>query len=269
MSKLQTVALKYGAITAINLQNQLAYAWDAFHRAFFIVVVMFIFAQLWTAVFQAQGVAIINGLTLANTIWYFLVAEMIEMGKFRHDLTISEEVKDGSIAYTLVRPYNYLAYHFFSGLGETAVKMSVLFVTGSLVCFYYAGPPTVQLIHLPAVGLVLILAILLDFCFLSMIGLLAFVTEDTGSFRLIYQKLIFILGGLLIPIDFLPDWLQTIARALPFAAITYAPAKLFVAFSWAEFGQLLTGQLAWLALAVGLLYAQYRWAARRLMVNGG
>jgi ABC-2 type transport system permease protein len=49
----------------------------------------------------------------------------------------------------------------------------------------------------------------------------------------------------------LPDWLQTIARALPFSAITYAPAKLFVAFSWPEFGQLLTSQLIWLLLAGG------------------
>ena len=55
------------------------------------------------------------------------------MGKFRHDITISEEVKDGSIAYTLVRPYNYLAYHFFNGLGETVVKMSVLFICGSVL----------------------------------------------------------------------------------------------------------------------------------------
>jgi ABC-2 type transport system permease protein len=269
MRTVKLQALKYGAITAINLQNQLAYVWDAFHRAFFIVVVMFIFAQLWTAVFQTQGVAVINGLTLANTIWYFLIAEMVEMGKFRHDIAISEEVKDGSIAYTLVRPYNYLAYHFFNGLGETVVKMGVLFSIGSLVCFYYAGWPPAQLVHLPAVLLILALAVLLDFCFLSMIGLLAFVTEDTGSFRLIYQKLIFILGGLLIPIDFLPDWLQTIARMLPFAAVTYAPAKLFVAFSWGEFAQLISLQLVWLGVAGGLLYAQYRWAARRLMVNGG
>jgi ABC-2 type transport system permease protein len=269
LPSLRLTTLKYGAITVTNLQNQLAYIWDAFNRAFFILVVMYIFAQLWTAVYQSQGTAEIAGLTLANTIWYFLIAEMIEMGKFRHDITISEEVKDGSIAYTLVRPYNYLAYHFFNGLGETVVKMVVLFLTGSLICLYYAGLPTVQMVHLPAVLLVLALAILLDFCFLSMIGLLAFVTEDTGSFRLIYQKFIFILGGLLIPIDFLPDWLQTIARALPFSAITYAPAKLFVAFSWPEFGQLLASQLIWLLLAGSLLYAQYRWAARRLMVNGG
>jgi ABC-2 type transport system permease protein len=269
LTQLRLTSLKYGAITVTNLQNQLAYVWDAVNRAFFIVIIMFVFVQLWTAAYEVQGTGIIAGLTLANIIWYLLVAEMVELGKFRHDVTISEEVKDGSIAYTLARPYNYLAYHFFNGLGESAVRMCLIFLLGSPIALYYAGWPAVDWRHLPAVALVLGLALILDFFFLSMIGLLAFVTEDTSSFRLIYQKLVFILGGLLIPVDFLPDWLQTIARALPFSLITYAPARLFVAFSWVQFGQLFLLQLLWLSIAGGLLLAQYRWASRRLAINGG
>jgi ABC-2 type transport system permease protein len=103
----------------------------------------------------------------------------------------------------------------------------------------------------------------------SMIGLLAFVTEDVSSFRLIYQKLVFILGGLMIPLDFLPEWLQGIARVLPFNLTTYAPAKLFVAFTWAQFWQIIPLQLLWLAIIGSGLWLQYRWATRRLDVNGG
>ncbi len=260
---------KYSAVTLINLQNQLAYIWDALGRSLFIILIMFIFMQLWTAVYQSQGTNEIAGLTLAATIWYFLIAEVIELGKFRHDQKISEEVKDGSIAYTLVRPYNYLTYHFANGLGETAVKMGLVFLLGLPVVWYYAGPPPVIWQTLPLVALVLILALLLDFCMASCIGLLAFVSEDTNSFRLIYQKLIFILGGLLIPVDFLPEWLQKIARVLPFSLVTYAPAKLFAAFEWAQFVQILTFQLIWIAVMGGLLWLQYRWATRRLAVNGG
>jgi ABC-2 type transport system permease protein len=261
--------LKYTAITTTNLQNQLAYIWDALNRAFFIIIILFVFVQLWTAAYANRDATVIAGLTLANTIWYFLIAEAVELGKFRHDVKISEEVKDGSIAYTLNRPYNYLAYHFFNGLGETAVKMLLVFLLGSPIALYYAGLPTVQLIHLPAVLLILFLALLLDFFILSIIGLLAFVTEDTFSFRLIYQKLVFILGGLLIPVDFLPGPLQTIARLLPFNLTIYAPSKLFVAFTWAQFTEILTLQLLWLLLIGGFLYLQYRWAVQRLSVNGG
>ena len=268
-TRLRLVSIKYSAIMLTNLQNQLAYVWDALGRAVFIILIMFIFVQLWSAVYESQGATEIAGLTLADTIWYFLIAEMIELGKFRHDQRISEEVKDGSIAYTLNRPYNYLAYHFFNGLGETAVKMVLVFLLGLPIVLWYVGPPSISWQSVPAVLLVIFLALVLDFCMASSIGLLAFVTEDTFSFRLIYQKLMFILGGLLIPLDFLPTWLQRIARLSPFSQVTYAPAKLFVSFDWQLFLGTLALQLFWIVIMGSLLFFQYRWATRRLVVNGG
>lgn len=267
--RLRQAAIKYGAVTLANLQNQLAYVWDALGRAVFIILIMFIFVQLWTAAYDSRGTAEIGGLTLADTIWYFLIAEMIELGKFRHDQRISDEVKDGSIAYTLNRPYNYLAYHFFNGLGETVIKMILIFFLGLPIVLWYAGMPSISWTALPAVLLVIFLALVLDFCMASSIGLLAFVTEDTFSFRLIYQKLMFILGGLLIPLDFLPAWLQRIARLLPFSQVTYAPAKLFVAFEMRLLWSTLALQLFWILIAGFLLFLQYRWATRRLVINGG
>ncbi|GAB4147566.1 MAG: ABC-2 family transporter protein [Candidatus Promineifilaceae bacterium] len=267
--RLRVAGVKYGAIALTNLQNQLAYVWDALNRAFLILLFMFIFAQLWRVAFAAQGVTEIAGMTLADTIWYFLIAEVMQLGQIRHDVNITQEVKDGSIAYTIGKPYNYLVYHFSNGLGESALRMSLIFLLGAPVALYYAGIPTLSLLHLPFVFGILFIAILVDFCILSVIGLLAFITEDTSSFRLIYQKITFILGGLLIPLDFLPEWLQRVAGLLPFQLTAYAPARLFVAFSWSQFWQLLVSGLIWLAILGLILWRQYRWATRRLAINGG
>lgn len=269
LAQLRINSVKYGAITTTNFQNQLAYVWDALNRAVFIVIIVFIFAQLWGAVYATQDTPEIAGLTLANTIWYFLIAEVMELGRVRHDMRISAEVKDGSIAYTFLRPYNYLAYHFFNGLGELVVKMTLIFLLGLPVVIYQVGLPTIVWWHIPLVLIVMAFAITIDFLVFSIIGLLAFVTEDVSSFRLIYQKLVFILGGLMIPLDFLPDWLQTIARVLPFNLTTYAPAKLFVAFNWPQFAQIIALQLFWIAIIGIILHRQYRWATQRLVINGG
>jgi len=268
-SHLHLTSGKYAAITFMNLQNQLAYIWDALGRAVFIILIMFIFVQLWSVVYESQATVEIAGLTLADTIWYFLIAEMIELGKFRHDQRISEEVKDGSIAYTLIRPYNYLAYHFFNGMGETVVKVGLIFLLGFPIVVIYVGLPNIAFAGLFPFIVVFFLFLLLDFFMASSIGLLAFVVEDTFPFRLIYQKLIFILGGLLIPLDFLPSGLKRIARLLPFSQVTYAPAKLFVAFEWQLFWETLALQLFWIAVMGTFLFFQYRWATRRLAVNGG
>ncbi len=267
--RLTPTILKYGSIVATNLQNQLAYVWDAIGRAVFIVIIMFIFVQLWTVVFESQGTTEIAGLTLTDTIWYFLIAEMVELGKFRHDTKISDEVKDGSIAYALIRPYNFLAYHFFNGLGDTLVKMVLIFLLGLPIVLIYAGVPQISVGSVAATFIILLFALILDFFMASGIGLLAFVVEDTFPFRLIYQKLIFIIGGLLIPLDFLPEGLQHIARILPFSLVTYAPAKMFVAFDGSLFLNTLLLQLVWMGILGLGLYFQYGWVKKRLAVNGG
>ena len=114
---------KYVAIARINLLNRLTYIWDTASNSLLMFLFIFIFAQLWGATFEAQGTAVISGLTLNQTVWYFVWAEMIQMGKIRHVQTVSQEVKDGSLAYTLGRPYNYLLYHFFAGFGAVFVRM--------------------------------------------------------------------------------------------------------------------------------------------------
>lgn len=260
---------KYTFVTSTNLQNQLAYVWDAVNRAIFIVIILFVFVQLWSAVYARQDDGEIAGLTLSMTIWYFLIAEVMELSRVRHDMTISQEVKDGTVAYTMLRPYNYLAYHFFNGLGEVVFKMILIFLLGVPVVLFYAGLPSINPLHLLPLGLIVLMAVVLDFMIFSIIGLLAFVVEDVGAYRLIYQKLVFVLGGLLIPLDFLPDRLQMVARVLPFNLTTYAPAKLFVDFDWGDFGRFLALQLIWIAIIGSALVLQYRWATRRLELNGG
>jgi ABC-2 type transport system permease protein len=102
-----------------------------------------------------------------------------------------------------------------------------------------------------------------------MIGLLAFITEDVAPFEWIYQKLIFILGGLLIPIDFYPEWLQALAKALPFSYMMYGPARLFVSPDMVDFLNLIGSQFLWILLLGGVLTLFFRLGTRRLAINGG
>jgi ABC-2 type transport system permease protein len=261
---------KYTAIARINTQNSLAYAWDALGQGIFIILFIFVFAQLWQATFAAQNATTISGLTLVQTLWYFVWAELIQLSKIQVSQTIQDEVKDGSLAYTLGRPYHYLLYHFFSGLGGVFIRMGFVLAFGAAVAWIEVGPlDTFRLATLPAVLLLTGLAFVLDFCIMASIGLMAFFVEDTAAFRLIYQKINFVLGGLLLPVDFLPGAVQTVARVLPFNLVLYAPAKQFVAWDGPQYLHMLALQVAWIAALGGLLGLLYRLGARRLSINGG
>ena len=86
---------------------------------------------------------------------------------------------------------------------------------------------------------------------------------------LIYQKLVFILGGFIIPLSFYPAWLQSIAKALPFAAMIYGPSQLFIAPSLELFANVLFSQLAWILVLGTILVLAYRRGVTHLTVNGG
>jgi ABC-2 type transport system permease protein len=112
------------------------------------------------------------------------------------------------------------------------------------------------------------LGTVINYFFLMLIGLSAFIMEDNFSLYLIYQKICFLLG-LFLPVEFLPVWLQPAAKAMPFSYVYWAPAKLFVDYSAELFWQLVPRQLLWAAVAVGLTMAAYNAAIKRLQVNGG
>ena len=259
---------KYLAIFQINLLNSLAYPAELLVRSGMILLFMWIFFQLWRVVFAAAGSVSINGLTLHDTIWYLLLAETLELGRPRLARVISEQVKDGSIAYLLNKPYDFLLYQLSSGLGESLPRMGVLFLVGGALVWAMAGPPP-DLVNWPLALVALAGAWLLHFCVNALIGLAAFVAEEVAPFEWIYQKLTFILGGMLVPLDFYPAWLQTVAKSLPFAYMMYGPARLFVQPSMQIFVQIVAGQVLWLVILGGLLALVFSRSMRRLAINGG
>ena len=259
---------KYIAILRINLLNSLAYPAEIATRSGMILIFMLVFFQLWHVTYTASGSPVLNGLTLNDTMWYLLLAETLELGRPRLARVISQQVKDGSIAYLLNKPYDFLLYQLASGLGESLPRMGLLFILGGGLVWGMAGaPPAIQNWLFAFVAL--IGAWLLHFCFNGLIGLAAFVAEEVAPFEWIYQKLVFILGGMLIPLDFYPLWLQTLAKSLPFAYMMYGPARLFVRPEMELFFQIVVGQALWLVILGGMLALAFSRGMRRLAINGG
>jgi len=259
---------KYFAIFQINLLNSLAYPGELLARSGMILLFMWIFFQLWRVVFNSAGSPSISGLTLHDTIWYLLLAETLELGRPRLARVISDQVKDGSIAYLINKPYNFLLYQLASGLGESLPRMGILFVIGGALVWAMAGPPPGPA-SWPAALVALAGAWLLHYCVNALIGLAAFVSEEVAPYEWIYQKLVFILGGMLVPLDFYPIWLQSIAKSLPFAYMMYGPARLFVEPNLQIFIQILSGQLIWLLILGSVVALAFSRGMRRLAINGG
>jgi ABC-2 type transport system permease protein len=211
----------------------------------------------------------IAGYTLPQMIWYCIIAELISFSGSNIFQDLNAEIKGGNIAYTLNKPYYYIGYQLANASGIMLFKLFVNTILGILLGILVIGPLAgFQLQSLPLVALAVLNGLLLNFLILTCLGLTAFWLEENTAFFWIYQKIVFMLG-LLLPIEFLPNGLQKVARVMPFAYITYGPAKLTVDFNWVRFREIIGMQLFFIIVfGVGAL-AIFRKGVKQLNVNGG
>lgn len=260
---------KYFYTFKISISNNLVYAWNLLARTIFFVFIVFVMLLLWKNIYGQKG-EIIAGFSLNQMIWYLTIAEMISLSRSNIFSEVSEEVKKGNIAYTINKPYSYVFYCFSNSMGEIAVRLLTNVITALVIGMIYVGPLTgFKVIHLPMVIITVLLGICINFFIYMLLALSAFWLEENTALTWIYSKLVFTLGGMLIPLELFPDWLEKISRHLPFAYVTYAPAKLAVAYSSSGFINTLVYQLGYLGFFIAVSLLVFRRGVKALNVNGG
>ena len=260
-------ARKYLTIFRYATRDQLIYLPAFLIRNIFFVLILFIFTSLWRVIYAGKD--LIAGLTMTQVLWYLTFTETIELGKSRFFTQIQREVKDGTIAYSLLRPYSYVLFYLVKGTGEGMVKMVPMLAIGFVVARLCTGPLPGYLTALPAGLLLIVGGYVLTALWQILIGLLAFWFEEVSPFYWILQKLVFVMGGMFFPIDFFPEWLQGVSKALPFAFSAYWPAYTMVSFSPATFVTALAGQIGYILFLGGACFLIFRLARRKLHAQGG
>lgn len=261
---------KYLQVIKITMSNSLVYFWNFLSKNIFFIFIMLIYLMLWKAIYAQKGTDTINGLSLNAMIWYLIFTELITLSRPDIHNQVNEDVKTGNIAYLLNKPYNYVAYCFSLYLGEIGMKLLTNSIIGVTIGLVYVGVlKSFSIGNLPLIILTLLTGCTINFFIYLSLALTSFWFEDNTAFFWIYSKLIFTLGGMLVPIDLFPGWLQNVSRYMPFAYVTYIPAKLAVSFSLHDFIMQFPIQILYLAVFVFASIALYRKGARNLNVNGG
>lgn len=258
---------KYFSIGKINFLNNINYFSEFFFKAIFILLILFIFTNIWKNIYSDK--VAIEGFTIAMMMWYLLMTESIVTSASPLVREVNKEIQSGDIAYQLNKPYNYVFYNLSKSLSNRIIGFSLTFIIGAILIYLMVGGISFSLIALPFLIVAVLLALILDFFMMMSIALLAFWFEDTNSFRWIYDKILFTIGGMLVPLEIFPKWLASISNVLPFSFVAYHPAKLFVNFDMANFLRVIGIQLVYIILFFGIATLLYKIGARRLNINGG
>jgi ABC-2 type transport system permease protein len=238
---------------------------ELYGRMVFFVVVIGVFASLWRATREA-------GLAIAadprSLVWYLASTEWILLSAPLVHVDVQEALRRGDVACQLGRPVSYVGATFAHGLGLIASRSPLLAATAFLSAFAFTGwvPPWRALAAVALFGS--IATALLTALHLA-IGLLAFWIGEVTPVFWVWQKLLFVFGGLMLPIRLYPSIMRRLAALTPFPDVLAGPAS-FVLDGEAVPARVLAGRLAMWSVATALVVTwMYARARRDLEVNGG
>lgn len=225
---------------------------------------------LWQAIYgDKESLA---GFTVAQMTTYVAVSWMARAFYFNNlDREIANEIRDGSVAVQLIRPYSYLFVKMMQGFGEGLFRMLLFMVPGMIiVCLLFP-------VKLPTDFTTwLIYLVMLFFSFLInsqiniLTGLFAFFVENNEGMMRMKRVMVDLFSGVVVPIAFFPGWLSGIMQWLPFQAITYLPSSVFTGRTPSnEIAGVLGLQVIWFVGLLLPIWLVWRAARRRLFVQGG
>jgi ABC-2 type transport system permease protein len=152
-------------------------------------------------------------------------------------------------------------------MGETMVRSAVLGAAG-LAALVLSGRALPAAVAWPALLLLGSLGCVIGMLLYMLVGLAAFWMRRVLPATLIVQKLSFLLGGLMAPVNLYPDWLFGFASATPFGAQLY---WVGVQALTPSLGLFLTGvgwQILWIAVLTTLCALVWRAGLRKALKEG-
>lgn len=220
--------------------------------AAFLITCLIIFSHLWQHVAARSN---ITNLDPINLLWYIAFNEWVLISIPDISMDMEHELKDGSLAYRLPRPISYIGSKFVEGAAQLILQLVAL----GLVTFIFTFAWTQSLpFSYGGFAIMILLGIgagFLGLLFQMLVGLSGFWLQDTSPFSWVMEKLLFMFGGLILPLTVYPEWLQKIAFWTPFPAILGGRSALVFSMdltniSWIVFSIILWGIIGILALRV-------------------
>jgi ABC-2 type transport system permease protein len=260
---------KYLAIARTAFLQQLSERASLIGRCAFYCLILLVFSCLWRTVFAAASAERAGiGRTPGDYVWYLAVTEWIMIAQPASHLDIEADVRNGDIAYQLARPMSYVGAKLAQAFGELALRLLLLAPVGLTFARVFSGewaePRAIALSAIAAIAA----AIVLQLSYAA-IGLSAIWMHDCTPVYLVWQKLLFVLGGLMVPISLYPAWLRRITRLLPFATLLNGPGQLVLSGDHQHALRLLFELGVWSIFGSAVLWRLERRARATLELTGG
>lgn len=208
---------KYFIVFVNSVLVQLNYKFNFITNIFnkFLTVIVAVFT--WNAIYASVEGNIIANFTRLEMIVYIIIANLsMTLFSTSKVVTLSSQVRNGKLTTHLLRPYSFLWYYFSDFLGERFIYI-ILYIL-ALLTNLVIGTNIVYTIY---AFIFLICNILMFYIFISFVGNLGFWLFQMWPLRGVMNSLYILFGGLLFPLNLLPEKIYSIVSKNPFSMVAY------------------------------------------------
>ena len=262
----------YFGIFKMHFKGELQYRVKALSGVVTQIFWGLMYIYLYTAF---MGGKVIDGFSIQQMISYvwlgqaFLVIRFLDLPK-----NCAKEIESGNICYKFVRPINlynqWYAEHLGYKLSATILRCLPLLLFATIM------PKSIRIMAPPSVSafmlflLALIIGALLTSAISMIIVYLTFKTLSARGTASICNTVCGILGGLYIPLVFMPQSVQNVLNYLPFRFVLDLPARIYIGnISTADAIPFIGIAIVWLIIIVLLGKFFIGKAGKTAIIQGG
>lgn len=265
----------YRPFAKCALQRFITYRVNVFMFILGNIIATFVVYYLWKAIFNNSPEGVMYGFT-ANEMALYVFMSRITAGLIENDATylVGGEVRDGSIAMSLIKPINFKTRVLFQCFGGTAAfslfAALPLWIILSAVRYLTLKelPPSIPILLLYLLSCILAYFVL--FFFNYCVGLLAFHFTNLWGISQIQGAVIEFFSGTLIPLVFFPHWLQSALKFVPFSSMNYTPIMIYLGkLKGYELINSLLVQVVWIVILAFLSKWMWNRSLKKLTILGG
>ena len=260
----------YLATMRMAVQEQFQYRTANYFYMLGMIAEPIIYLVVWTTIAEQQGGSV-NGLSAGYFAAYYIVWTLVRNMNIVFGAPFWEQrIREGDLNRDLLRPVLPLHYDiaYFAGWKVVVIVLWIPLALALSLLFDPALSPNAAQVATFAVaiwGAYLIRTMLQE-----SLGMLYFWTTRGNAIFDLYMAVELLLSGRLVPLPLMPEWVQEIARFLPFQWAFYFPIESLVGdMSNVELLKGLGAQLLRILIGLAIFRIAWRYAIRRYSAVGG
>jgi len=230
------------------------------------IIIVLIQFYLWSAIGNNTDIGI------ENILMYTVIARIV-LSLYPDYTTINfvaEKILKGEIVLYLVRPIKLPLIVFYNEMGNFLYNLVFIFFPSILITWLFIDLPT-DIISLKNICYFIIsfmLSYLISFLLSYFIACLAIWIVNIWGILELYDALLLLCGGTLLPLSIYPEIVQKVLIYLPFQSIFFTPLSILTGNDPLVSNPILV-QFLWIVSFVGINYILTQFIKKRTSFMGG